>query len=385
MLNLGDSSVKIGTSERGVSRQELETHMDSILASVPDAMVVIDEGGAIQAFSRAAERMFGYRAEEMVGRSVNELMTSRDSHHHDDYMSRYMQTGERRIIGIGRIVKARRANGEEFPVDLKIGEAVIGEHRLFTGYLRDLTEQQAVELRMKQMQAELVHFSRVSAVGTMAAALAHELNQPLTAISNYLEAGRDILDDPSDEDVKIVRDALAEAAHQSLRAGEIVRKLRDFVTKGEIDAKPVELGPLLADSIALAKLDRRHDGVRIDSMIEGDPGHVMAEPVQVQQVVFNLMRNAMDAMNEQSDARITLQAEPCENEDFIEVWVADNGPGIPEDVAVGLFDSFNSSKAAGMGLGLSICKLIVEAHGGEIDVVPSPLGGAAFRFTLKRA
>jgi two-component system sensor kinase FixL len=329
--------------------------------------------------------MFGYRAEEMVGRSVNELMTSRDSHHHDDYMSRYMQTGERRIIGIGRIVKARRANGEEFPVDLKIGEAVIGEHRLFTGYLRDLTEQQAVELRMKQMQAELVHFSRVSAVGTMAAALAHELNQPLTAISNYLEAGRDLLDDPSDEDVKIVRDALAEAAHQSLRAGEIVRKLRDFVTKGEIDAKPVELGPLLADSIALAKLDRRHDGVRIDSIVEGDPGHVMAEPVQVQQVIFNLMRNAMDAMNEQSDARITLQAEPCEDEDFIEVWVADNGPGIPEDVAVGLFDSFNSSKAAGMGLGLSICKLIVEAHGGEIDVVPSPLGGGAFRFTLKRA
>jgi len=381
----GESNVKISTSERGVSRQELETHMDSILASVPDAMVVIDEGGAIQAFSRAAERMFGYRAEEMVGRSVNELMTSRDSHHHDDYMSRYMQTGERRIIGIGRIVKARRANGEEFPVDLKIGEAVIGEHRLFTGYLRDLTEQQAVELRMKQMQAELVHFSRVSAVGTMAAALAHELNQPLTAISNYLEAGRDLLDDPSDEDVKIVRDALAEAAHQSLRAGEIVRKLRDFVTKGEIDAKPVELGPLLADSIALAKLDRRHDGVRIDSIVEGDPGHVMAEPVQVQQVIFNLMRNAMDAMNEQSDARITLQAEPCEDEDFIEVWVADNGPGIPEDVAVGLFDSFNSSKAAGMGLGLSICKLIVEAHGGEIDVVPSPLGGAAFRFTLKRA
>ncbi len=377
--------MRIGTSERDVSRQDLQTHMDSILASVPDAMVVIDEGGSIQAFSRAAERMFGYRAEEMVGRSVNELMTGRDSHHHDDYMSRYMQTGERRIIGIGRIVKARRANGEEFPVDLKIGEAVIGEHRLFTGYLRDLTEQQAVELRMKQMQAELVHFSRVSAVGTMAAALAHELNQPLTAISNYLEAGRDILEEPSAEDIKIVREALAEAARQSLRAGEIVRKLRDFVTRGEIDAKPVELAPLLNDSITLAKLDRRHDGVRIDSVFGEDAGHVMADPVQIQQVIFNLMRNAMDAMRDQSDARISINAQAIPETDLIEVLVADNGPGIPKETASHLFDSFNSSKSAGMGLGLSICKLIVEAHGGEIEVAPSPLGGAAFRFTLKKA
>jgi len=377
--------VRSGTSERDVSRQDLQAHLDSILASVPDAMVVIDEGGRIHAFSRAAERMFGYRAEEMVGRTVNELMTGRDSHHHDDYMSRYMQTGERRIIGVGRIVKARRANGEEFPVDLKIGEAVIGKHRLFTGYMRDLTDQQAVELRMKQMQAELVHFSRVSAVGTMAAALAHELNQPLTAISNYLEAGRDILEEPSDEDIKVVRDALAEAAKQSLRAGEIVRKLRDFVTRGEIDAKPVELAPLLQDSITLAKLDRRHDGVRIDSAFGEDAGHVMADPVQIQQVIFNLMRNAMDAMSDQSDARISIDARAVPETDLIEVLVADNGPGIPKETADHLFDSFNSSKAAGMGLGLSICKLIVEAHGGEIEVAASPLGGAAFRFTLKKA
>lgn len=377
--------MRSGTSERDVSRQDLQAHLDSILASVPDAMVVIDEGGRIHAFSRAAERMFGYRAEEMVGRTVNELMTGRDSHHHDDYMSRYMQTGERRIIGVGRIVKARRANGEEFPVDLKIGEAVIGKHRLFTGYMRDLTDQQAVELRMKQMQAELVHFSRVSAVGTMAAALAHELNQPLTAISNYLEAGRDILEEPSDEDIKVVRDALAEAAKQSLRAGEIVRKLRDFVTRGEIDAKPVELAPLLQDSITLAKLDRRHDGVRIDSAFGEDAGHVMADPVQIQQVIFNLMRNAMDAMSDQSDARISIDARAVPETDLIEVLVADNGPGIPKETADHLFDSFNSSKAAGMGLGLSICKLIVEAHGGEIEVAASPLGGAAFRFTLKKA
>ena len=368
----------------GTSRQNMRKHMDSILASVPDAMIVIDEGGEVQAFSAAAERMFGYKADEMVGRSVNQLMTSRDRHHHDDYMSRYMQTGEKRIIGIGRIVKGRRADGTEFPVDLKIGEAVIGEHRLFTGFLRDLSEQQAVELRMKQMQAELVHFSRVSAVGTMAAALAHELNQPLTAISNYLEAGRDLLQDPDRPTVEMVREALDEAARQSLRAGEIVRRLRDFVTRGEVDTQPVELAPLLADAVSLAKLDRRHDGLRIDTAYADDLPAVMADPIQLQQVLFNLLRNAIDAMADQSDAHVLIQAEEVSG-GRVAILIGDNGPGIDAETAKHLFESFRSSKAAGMGLGLSICKLIIEAHEGDIDVVPSPLGGAGFRFTLTKA
>ena len=160
--------------------ETLQLHLASILASVPDGMVVTDESGKVLAFSRAAEALFGFTAEEMIGKPVNILMAGRDRTNHDNYIGNYLRTGERQIIGKGRVVIAARKDGTLFPIDLKIGEARIGEHFLFTAFIRDLTEQQRSELRMQEMQSELVHFSRLSAVGTMASALAHELNQPLS-------------------------------------------------------------------------------------------------------------------------------------------------------------------------------------------------------------
>jgi two-component system sensor kinase FixL len=361
-----------------------QLHFESILDSVPDAMIVTDESGTILAFSRAAERLFGYSAGEIIGQAVNRLMAGRDRTNHDQYIGNYMRTGERQIIGKGRVVIAARADGSVFPIDLKIGEARIGDHYLFTAFIRDLTEQQRAELRIQEMQSELVHFSRLSAVGTMASALAHELNQPLTAVANYLEASRDLLDSPDPETREILRDALSEAARQAVRAGEIVRKLRSYVSRGEVDARPVSLKPLIVDAVALTRTSRDRSDIPVSITLDAGVDRVLADPIQVQQVVINLIRNAMDAMSGRENARIDIRASIDEDTGFVAVEVCDNGPGLSPEMRETIFKPFATTKAQGMGLGLSICQTIVEAHGGSIGAAPRTQGGTCFRFTLRQ-
>lgn len=362
----------------------LQLHLASILASVPDGMVVTDDSGKILAFSRAAEALFGYTAEEVIGQPVNMLMAGRDKVNHDNYIGNYLRTGERQIIGKGRVVIASRADGTQFPIDLKIGEARIGDHFLFTAFIRDLTEQQRSELRMQEMQSELVHFSRLSAVGTMASALAHELNQPLTAVANYLEASRDLIDSPDPETKEVLREALTEAARQAVRAGEIVRKLRSYVSRGEVDARPLTLAPLLADAIALSKLSRDMADIPIKLDLDEDADRVMGDPIQIQQVAINLIRNAMDALSNTANARVTVRVHPADEPGFVSVEVCDNGPGLTQELRENIFKPFATTKSQGMGLGLSICQTIVEAHGGTIRAITPPEGGTCFRFTLRK-
>lgn len=363
--------------------QALQLHLKSILASVPDGMIVINEAGKILAFSSAAEKLFGYDSADVIGKDVSLLMGGRDESNHQKYVRAYVDTGKRHIIGVGRVVTAKRSDGTMFPIDLKIGEAQVGDHFLFTAFVRDLSEQRRNELRMQEMQAELVHFSRMSAVGTMASALAHELNQPLTAVANYLEAARDLLDSDAEGAREILHEALDEASRQAVRAGEIVRKLRGYVSRGEIDTRSVPLAPLLADSIALARISGDVADIPIEQDIAPGLGAVLADPIQVQQVVINLLRNGAEAMQGTEAPKMRLVAESGP-EDFVTVQVCDNGPGMSEDVRRTLFKPFMTSKSQGMGLGLSICQTIVEAHGGKIEAIPSDGGGSCFRFTLRR-
>lgn len=363
--------------------ETLQLHLRSILTSVPDGMIVIDEDGKMLAFSSAAERLFGYAANDVIGKDVKLLMGGHDHANHQNYIQAYLDTGKRHIIGVGRVVMARRSDGTMFPVDLKIGEARVGDHFLFTAFVRDLSEQRRNELRMQEMQAELVHFSRMSAVGTMASALAHELNQPLTAVANYLEAARDLLESDSEDAREILHEALDEASRQAVRAGEIVRKLRGYVSRGEIDARSVPLTPLLADSIALARISGDVADIPIEQELAPDLGSVLADPIQIQQVVINLLRNSAEAISGVEAPRMRLSAKRAPD-DFVIVQVCDNGPGMSEEVRRTLFKPFMTSKSQGMGLGLSICQTIIEAHGGKIEAVPSEGGGSCFRFTLRR-
>lgn len=364
--------------------ESLRSLLQTVLASVPDAMIVIDETGKIIAFSNAAEKLFGYSAGEVTGKNVKMLMAGADRTHHDRYMSNYMETGEKQIIGIGRVVEASLANGDKIPVDLKIGEARLGEHRLFTGFIRDVTDRQAAEHRISSMQAELAAFSRLSAVGTMASAMAHELNQPLTAVSNYLEAARDLLDMPTEETILLVKEALDAASVQSVRAGQIVRRLRDYVSRGEIDARAVDLGSVIRDAASLSKIGIEGPLARIILKLDDPLPPAHADRLQIRQVVVNLIKNAIEATGDVPSPQVWVTAS-APGDGTILVQVRDNGPGLPENPERTPFDPFFSSKPKGMGLGLSICQTIVDAHGGAIWAESPKAGGALFSFTLKLA
>lgn len=374
----GESSRAIQSAE---DLERRERHLRSILDNVPDAMIVIDEKGRITSFSAAAQDMFGYAEAELLGENVSTLMPSPDRERHDGYIARYLKTGERRIIGIGRITTARRRDGSTFPIDLHIGETRIGEERFFTGFIQDLTERQQAELRLHDLQAQLTHVSRVSAMGTLAAALAHELNQPLTAIANYVETAHDLLEVPSAENVDMVRETLKESAAQSIRAGQIVRRLRDFISRGETERRVESLSRLINEASALALIGAGERGVEVDVKLEQTADQVLVDRIQVQQVILNLTRNAIEAMEDCTTRRLEIRSRR-EPGDLVRVTIMDSGPGLSAEVSRQLFQPFVSTKAKGMGLGLSICRTIVSSHGGRIWAEPSPLGGTAFHFTL---
>lgn len=372
----------VGAAAGYGDREMLETLVQTILASVPDAMIVINETGSILAFSAAAEALFGYSPAEVIGGNVSMLMTGADRSHHDQYIKNYLKTGERQIIGIGRIVQAKLANGTNIPVELKIGEANIGGRKLFTGYIRDISEQQANAHRLAQMQVEIANFSRLSAVGTMASAMAHELNQPLTAVANYLEAARDLLDKPDPETVDMVQDALDAAATQSIRAGQIVRRLRDYVSRGELDLRAVDLRAVISDAVSLAKVGIESQLAQVIVRLPEELPPVLADKLQLRQVFVNIIRNAIEALSGSENPQVRVTAALADDNE-VAIEISDNGPGFQGDPGQSLFDPFYSSKPSGMGLGLSICQTIMEAHGTVIAYDRGPSGGAIFKFTLR--
>src|SRR5215470_11556975 len=239
-----------------------EAHLASILETVPDAMIVIGEDGIVQSFSSAAERLFGYTAAEVIGKNIKILMPSPYRENHDDYLRRYLRTGERRIIGIGRVVVGERKDGSTFPMELAVGEMRSSNQRFFTGFIRDLTERQQTEARLQELQSELVHISRLTAMGEMASALAHELTQPLSAIANYMKGSRRLLESRDDEQ--------------------------------------------------LALVGAKDQGVRVTFKLDPHLDRVLADKVQIQQVILNLMRNAIDAMETSARRELLLAVAPAD-------------------------------------------------------------------------
>jgi two-component system, LuxR family, sensor kinase FixL len=361
-----------------------EGHLQSILETIPDAMIVIDGRGTMQFFSSAAERQFGYSESEAIGQNVSILMPNPDRSRHDGYLARYLSTGERHIIGIGRIVTGQRKDGTTFPMHLSIGEMQSGGVPYFTGFVRDLTEHQQTQARLQELQSELVHVSRLSAMGEMASALAHELNQPLAAISNYMKGSRRLLADSSDPNRAKIENALDRAAEQALRAGQIIRRLRDFVARGESEKRIESLSKLIEEAGALGLTGAREQGVQLRFNLNPEYDLVLVDRVQIQQVLVNLFRNALEAMANSSQREL-IASNAMVADDTIEVSVSDTGHGFHDDVKPNLFQTFFTTKETGMGVGLSISRSIIEAHGGQMWAESNPSGGATFRFTLPAA
>jgi two-component system sensor kinase FixL len=361
-----------------------EGHFRSILDTIPDAMIVIDGRGIMQFFGTAAERQFGYTVQEAIGQNVSILMPYPDRARHDGYLERYRATGERHIIGIGRIVTGKRKDGTTFPMHLSIGEMQSGGETYFTGFVRDLTEYQQTQTRLQELQSELVHVSRLSAMGEMASALAHELNQPLSAISNYMKGSRRLLSGTTDPNAAKIEVALDRAAEQAIRAGQIIRRLRDFVSRGESEKRVERVSKLIEEAGALGLTGAREQGVSLHFNLDPDCDTVLVDRVQIQQVLVNLFRNALEAMAG-SARRELVTTNTKVGEDMIEIAVSDTGHGIDDENRSGLFQTFFTTKETGMGVGLSISRTIVEAHGGRMWAENNPSGGATFRFTLPAA
>jgi two-component system sensor kinase FixL len=372
------------TEQQSVEATQRETaeRLRTILELVPDAIIVIDERGLVQSYSAAAERLFGWSEAEIVGRNVMGLMPSPYRERHDGFLKRYRETGERRIIGIGRVVVGLRRDGSTFPMELAVGEMELSGRRLFTGFVRDLTERQLTEKRLQDLQSELLHVSRLSAMGEMAAALAHELNQPLTAVANWAEAARRLLDTDTPANRTKAMDFMEKAIGQADRAGQIIRRLRNFVGKGDTEARAQEPNALVeeATALALVGVGAREHGVRVVLELGSDLPAVLVDKVQIQQVVINLVRNAIEAMAAVAVRQLTIATTRADG--AVEVSILDTGPGLAPEVAEQLFQPFVTTKRQGMGIGLSICRSIIDKHGGRLRAMPGREGGMIFTFTI---
>jgi len=361
--------------------QNSDVLFKAIIEIAVDGIMVIDELGLIQVYNQACERMFGYAAAEVIGRNVKMLMPPPYHAEHDDYLSHYRETGERRIIGIGREVVGRRKNGTTFAMYLSVGEGRFNDRRIFLGIIHDISERKTNEQRIQELQKELLHATRLSTTGQLSAALAHELNQPLTSILNYAGVLQELAAAGDGPNADMMREAADQVAEQTVRAGEIIKRLRGFVSKREPDRRAQDINPIVEESIALGFVGAADTSVKLRTKFTKDLPPILVDKVQVQQVVINLVRNAVEAMQISQKRTLTVSTER-DGEEFVRVSVADTGPGLTREIAESLFQPFRTTKESGLGIGLSICRTIIESHGGRLWTESNVDGGATFHFRL---
>jgi two-component system sensor kinase FixL len=325
--------------------------------------------------------MFGFGADEVIGRNVNCLMPAPDRERHNDYIARYLRTGEKRIIGIGREVHAKRRDGTSFPVELAVGEVIADGHRLFAGFLRDISARRDAEQRVLELHSALLHVSRLSEMGEMASALAHELNQPLTAMMNYMQACRRMLPQDAGAPIQRVAELMEKSISQGERAGQIIRHLRRFIARGETEHSAEEISSVVEEAAHLALIGASERDITAVFDLAHDLPPVLIDRIQIQQVIINLVRNSVDALAETGPGEITVRTARTAP-DMVQIEVRDTGPGIDEEVARRLFQPFVTTKPGGLGIGLSICRTIVEAHEGRLWATSNPGGGTTFHLTL---
>ena len=373
-------------AERALRESEYSARsLAAIVESSDDAIASTTLDGVVTSWNKAAERIFGYTAEEMIGQSILRLAVPG---HGDDMVDILDRIRRRERVDHYETTR-RHKNGTILHISLSVSPIYDTDGRLIgaSKVSRDITAAKTAEMaleqseaRLQEMHAELLHVSRLSAMGQVVATLAHELNQPLTAISNYMEAARVLLDRGGDLPLSRIGNAIDRAGEQAVRAGQIIQRLRGFLSHGNNERQIEAVSPLVKEAVELAHLDMRQTGVTIRlGNVPADVG-ILADKVQIQQVLLNLLRNAAEAVADQESREITLLTEA--NATALQISVVDNGPGLPDEVRDKLFQPFVSTKKTGMGVGLSICHTIITAHDGHLWSEPNPDGGTIFRFTL---
>ena len=354
----------------------------ALLDAAVDAIIVIDHRGRIETFNSAAEIIFGFSAQEALGKNVSLLMPEPYRSAHDGYIQNYLETGNARIIGIGREAQGRRKDGSDFAIDLSVGEIPTDDQPKFVGIVRDITERKRSEEEVHQTRERLAQFGRLSTLGEMAASLAHELNQPLTAIATYTQACQRLIESGQGDDDEILA-TLKKCDSQAQRAGEVIRRLRQFVKKRELGRQEVSFNDIIRDLAALAEVDARDNGIPLTIDVADGLPKIKVDAVQIQQVILNLIRNGIDAMLDMDhyDEGISVSVSNFEN-DQVKIVVTDHGSGITKEAEKKIFQPFFTTKPSGMGLGLAICRSIIESHGGVLSFTKNSSGGTTFYFTL---
>ena len=359
-----------------LTESELRTAIDSAI----DGMIVIDHTGSVVLYSAACERLFGYAASEVLGRNVNLLMPSPDRENHDAYLQNYLGSGVAKIIGIGRDVTGCRKDGSTFPMHLSVGElGRNGNEPLFVGTIHDLSKEQRARSRIEELQADLMRVSGASALGTMGSALAHELNQPLSAVAGFVEASAALLDQGGAVPDR-VRELMDKAVAQTHRAGDVIRRLRELTRKSDTERSIEDINVLVEETCALATLGTRTDNIDVRLRLSASLPPVLVDRIQIQQTLLNLVRNSIEALAECEIRRILIAT--ARAGDRIEITVSDTGPGLPASIRERLFEPFVSTKPGGTGIGLSICRTIIESHGGDIALQSEPGKGTTCRVTI---
>ncbi len=351
-------------------RESADRLLAQIVRSSNEAILSKTLGGVIMSWNAAAERIFGYTAGEAVGKHISVLIPS-DRLAEEAAIIAQLRAGH--DVEHLETVR-RRKDGRDIPVCISVSPVFDGEGNIFgaSKTLRDISEKKEAEVRLQAMQSELAHVGRLNSMGFMSSAIAHELNQPLTAISNFVEAARRTLDLPGDDIVLRARNLMDKAVGQTLRAGAIIRNLRDFVEKREGKRRPENIDSVIEEAIALAMVGAASGRVRVKLDLAPALPLVPIDRIQIQQVLINLIRNAVEAMQAVDERDLTIAAKL--ESDAVCITVRDTGPGLTPKMLARLFQPFVTTKEKGMGIGLSICKSIVEAHGGRMSVQSSGRG-----------
>jgi two-component system, LuxR family, sensor kinase FixL len=367
----------------------LSSQLLAVMDAAVDAVVLIDHTGRIQAINRAGEQLFGWNARDLLDRNVSELMPEPSRSAHDGYLAHYLRTGETRIIGKGREVQAQRRDGSVFPAHLSVGRVAGADPAQFIGFIRDTTAQHeqiaSVQEEVRRSGDRLMHVSRMATMGEMAAGIAHELNQPLTAIANYAHASSRFLNLP-EPDLEEVREAVREIAAEALRAGTIIKRLRQLVRGGEDIREHSDVNELIGELRLLTVADARVHNASIRFELAADLPQVFIHRTQITQALLNLIRNALEspAANAPAERQIVVRSQRTATGDC-EVAVCDNGAGVAPEIADRMFEPFRTTKTKGTGLGLPMSRTIAEAHGGTLRHEPAQPHGACFTLTLPAA
>lgn len=379
------------TTIKLVEKEVLSSHAfsDVIVSSVAEGVVTIDHTGSIKSFNIAAQVMFGYTFEEVKNKNIKTLMPSSYANHHDQYLSNYLRNRQANIIGVGRELQAKRKDGREFAIHLSVSEIQSHEKTMFVGLIRDITQQRATAEQARTYIEQMAHVERLNSLGEMAAGIAHEVNQPLTAISLFSQSGKNLCNSGKFERLPEIFEKISQHAR---RAGAVLERMQVMTKQGDRQKELVACNLLIGDVVKLAEPDAKMRNINIKiSSCEGGAS-VFVDTVQIQQVMLNLLRNGMEAMQAaklKNGSTIELRAELILNtpdrpnrQTVVKISVIDSGSGISSDMADKMFTAFSSTKENGMGIGLSISKSIIEEHGGRIHFIPNSPAGTVFYFIL---